>query len=97
MRSPGLLLIKLKNLEADIELRSKHQRRLEDFIKEYDISLKEKEVLNYLLQGFKNNKIATKMFISPNTVKKHIERIKEKLNVVQKDELIRFLYDYVYR
>jgi DNA-binding NarL/FixJ family response regulator len=92
-----LLLIELKGFSAETELKSKHQSRLENFIKEYRITLKEKEVLNYLLQGYKNNKIAEKMFISANTVKKHIERIKAKLHVIKKDELIKYLYDYVYK
>ena len=92
-----LLLIKLNSLKAEIELKSKHQRRLENFINEYNISPKEKEVLNYLLQGLKNSKIAEKMFISPNTVRKHIERIKIKLNISRKAELIKYLYDYVYK
>ena len=92
-----LLLIELKGLNEEIELKPKHQSRLDNFIKKYDIKPREKEVLSYLLQGYKNNKIAKKMFISTNTVRKHIERIKDRLNITTKAELIEYLYDYVYK
>ena len=45
------------------------------------ITQAEKEVLQYLVFGLKNEEIARKLCISVSTVKKHLESIYRKLNV----------------
>lgn len=52
------------------------------------ISLKEREVLGYLYQGFTYRRIAELMYISPNTVVTHVKSIYRKLDVHSKQELI---------
>jgi DNA-binding NarL/FixJ family response regulator len=42
---------------------------------------REREVLNLLAQGLTNKEIADKLFISTNTVKRHLKSIFEKLNI----------------
>jgi len=42
---------------------------------------REREVLDLLAQGLTNKKIAEKLFITPNTVKRHLKSIFEKLDV----------------
>ena len=92
-----ILLINLKKFDESIDLELKHKKRLNNFCKEYDIKSREKEVLSLLLEGYRNNIIAGKMFISTNTVKKHIERIRNKLGVSGKKELMECLFNYIYK
>ncbi len=42
---------------------------------------REREVLALLAQGFKNKEIAERLYITPNTVKRHIKSVFEKLGV----------------
>lgn len=95
---------KIKNWLMLIELNSsgatpgsKHQRRLKCFFQEFNINNREQDVLFFLLRGYQNKTIAGKMNITAHTVKKHIERIKIKLGVTHKDELLDCLFDYVYK
>ena len=59
-------------------------------LEQYDeiLSTKEKEVLVYLQEGLKNNEIANKFFLSPKTVRRHIENIIKKLHVGSLEELL---------
>lgn len=52
----------------------------------YKLSLKELEVLKYLVMGFINKQIAEKMCITHYTVKAHISSIMYKLNVTTRTE-----------
>lgn len=60
----------------------------DNFIRKYDISEREKEVVNLLINGRSNKEIADKLFISVNTVKTHIKNIYEKLEINSRYELI---------
>jgi DNA-binding CsgD family transcriptional regulator len=60
----------------------------DNFIRKYDISEREKEVVNLLINGRSNREIADKLFISVNTVKTHIKNIYEKLEIKSRYELI---------
>jgi DNA-binding NarL/FixJ family response regulator len=55
---------------------------------EYNLSVREIEVLEQLSKGLKYNAIADNLFISPATVRKHIENIYTKLQVHNKLEAI---------
>lgn len=55
---------------------------------EFNLSKREIEVLECLQQGFDYNKTAEKLFISPFTVRKHIENIYRKLQVNNKVQAI---------
>lgn len=46
-----------------------------------NLTLREKEVLQKLGQGLNNHEIADELFISENTVKKHVSQILAKLNL----------------
>lgn len=55
---------------------------------EYNLSTREIEVLEQLSKGLKYNAIADNLFLSPSTVRKHIENIYTKLQVHNKLEAI---------
>jgi pimeloyl-ACP methyl ester carboxylesterase/DNA-binding CsgD family transcriptional regulator len=54
------------------------------------LSNREKEVLEFIAQGFNNNQIAEKLFISPLTVRNHITNIFGKLGIDNRPEVIVF-------
>ena len=56
---------------------------------EYDkLTIRETEILKHVSKGLTYQQIATSLFISPNTVKKHMINIFEKLHVKNKIEAI---------
>ena len=54
-----------------------------------EISERELEVLKQLVNGLEYKAIAEKLFISPNTVRKHIDNIYQKLHINSKAQAIR--------
>jgi len=57
------------------------------FASDYDISLREQDVLELLLSGETRQSIAEKLYISENTVKTHISNIYKKMNIASRSEL----------
>jgi DNA-binding NarL/FixJ family response regulator len=56
------------------------------------LSVREEEVLKLLARGFRNKEIADKLFISPETVRRHVHTIYSKLHVRSRTEAtIRYL------
>ena len=49
---------------------------------------RERNVLFYLAQGYKNNEIGKELHISVHTVKAHLETIYEKLGVVNRVQAV---------
>jgi DNA-binding NarL/FixJ family response regulator len=54
----------------------------------FDLSKREKEILNFLSNGYRNKEIAEMLFISTHTVKSHIYHIYEKLHVQSRVEAL---------
>lgn len=54
---------------------------------------REKEVCHLLLKGLTNNHVAAELFISINTVKKHIQNIYDKLSVRNRSQLFNKLFN----
>ena len=50
-------------------------------VREYGLSDREFEVLEYMTEGFSNPEIADKIFVSDCTVKAHVGHIFEKMKV----------------
>ena len=65
---------------------------LDNRVEEFDISTREVEVLGLLLMGLNNAEIATRLFISPNTVRNHVYSIYKKTGVKNRMQL-RHLFD----
>jgi DNA-binding NarL/FixJ family response regulator len=58
----------------------------------FQLSEREKEILQLLSQGLEYKEIGSKIFISPNTVKKHCISIYQKLHVNCKAQALRIAY-----
>ena len=65
-------------IEPDIAQISK---MLSDYKDSYNLSIREKEILQTMVLGIMNRDIAERLYISEKTVKTHINRIFKKLNV----------------
>ena len=64
------------------------EERLNAFIQNYELSLRETEVLHLIQEGASNGEISTKLFISENTVKFHVRNILKKTGCSNRTELI---------
>jgi DNA-binding CsgD family transcriptional regulator len=58
----------------------------------YSISSREMEVFHLIVNGFNNKEISDKLFISEHTVKNHITRILQKLNVHDRIQAMAMIY-----
>ncbi|WP_026966527.1 response regulator [Algoriphagus terrigena] len=56
--------------------------------KDYNLTEREKEVLQWLVNGYSYKMIASEMFIAMDTVRSHIKKIYEKLHVNSKSEAV---------
>ncbi|WP_207434263.1 response regulator [Sabulibacter ruber] len=54
----------------------------------YQLSDREKEVLHWLVQGYSYKMVAAQLFISLETVRSHVKKIYEKLQVNSKSEAV---------
>ncbi len=68
--------------------RKKNKTDMDILFRKYDVSKREKEIIELLLKGSSNREIADTLFISPNTVKTHIKNIYRKLGVKNRVQLI---------
>ena len=68
------------------------KNKKEDNENVFQLSEREKEILQLLSQGLEYKEIGTKFFISPNTVKKHCISIYQKLHVNSKAQALRIAY-----
>lgn len=59
---------------------------------EWGISPREEEVLELIVQGKTNKEIAGALFISEHTVKNHLSRIFNKMNVTDRSQIIALIY-----
>lgn len=71
-----------------------HLHRLESLITEHNITAREAEVLKCIFQGDSNPEICEKLFISSNTLKKHINNIYKKLNINSRVGLFKLLENF---
>lgn len=66
--------------------------KLTDYFKQkYDITQKQTEIIELIIQGLTYKEIAEKLFISPKTVDNHVQNIYKKLNVNSKMQLSHFV------
>ena len=58
------------------------------------ITEREEELLHYVCKGYKNADIARKLFVSENTVKKHLQNLYRKLQVTSRTQLASKYFKY---
>lgn len=62
--------------------------RLAELYRTYNISGREAEIIDHIIEGRSNKEIGIRLFISDSTVKKHTHNIFSKLNITSRFELI---------
>ena len=72
------------------EIRSKAPVRQTDTRENDGLSEREREVLGLVAQGYTNQQIADRLFLSVKTIETYKSRIMEKLNLRNRVELVRF-------
>lgn len=60
-------------------------------IQRYDLTIREAEVATYMLNGLTNVEICEMLYITPSTLKKHLNKILKKTNAKNKRELLTFI------
>lgn len=66
---------------------------LNQFLKAYNLTRREVDIISLIAQGYKNKNIAELFHISENTVKTHRKNIKRKLNFVGTADIVKFAFD----
>jgi len=78
-------------VSADTESDAMVERELdEEIFNKYNISPREQDVARLIVQGYRNQQIADKLSVTVSTVKKHITKIYQKLDIKSRYELIAF-------
>lgn len=66
-------------------------KQIQNILKYFQLTFREKEIVEQLLQGYSNEKIAHNLYITVSTVKAHLTHIYDKLGVKTRQELISYL------
>ena len=85
---PTDFTMKIKKATRDISLLKDIMRRIS---REFGLTGRESELLDYAVRGYSNEKIAGLMNISVNTVKKHFHSLYEKMHVTNRVQLLQGL------
>ncbi|GAA2188739.1 response regulator transcription factor [Leucobacter alluvii] len=62
-------------------------RKLEERVHESSLTLREQEVLGFMLQRYSNSEIARELFVSIPTVKTHVSNVLQKLGIESRKDL----------
>ncbi|WP_206662938.1 response regulator transcription factor [Anaerobacillus alkaliphilus] len=89
------------NLENSVEMLDEQMysdeiANIKPIIDQLALTNREKEVLFLVLEGFNNQEIAEKLYISVHTVKNHITNIFKKLNVQDRAQAFALIYKIKY-
>ncbi len=83
-------IMKIKEMESKMkEGNTQTEEELKDRLRKLGLTEREIDVLKLISEGFNNDEIAEKMFISKNTVKSHIKNIYVKLDVKNRIQAIK--------
>ena len=66
----------------------KHIKENPDFIKNYNLTEREVEVLKYICDGLNNGEISKILDVSVNTIKVHVSSIIQKLEVEDRTQVV---------
>jgi DNA-binding CsgD family transcriptional regulator len=65
------------------------------FIKMYNLTTREQDILKYLLEDKNNQDISDILYISIGTVKTHVHNIYQKVNITKRSQLIQIYQDWI--
>jgi DNA-binding CsgD family transcriptional regulator len=89
-----IIWLKFYFLRYFMQFSSDENLKLLDIVSQkHQISKREKEVMDLILQGKSNQEIEEVLFISYSTVKNHIYNIYQKLGVKSRGQMIRFVFE----
>lgn len=57
-----------------------------NLIPDFNLNSREKEILLFVAEGYKNKEIAEELYISVNTVKYHIKKLYDKMHIKTREE-----------
>ena len=57
------------------------------YISKYNLTAREAEILQLIFDGYSNDKIVEKLYISHNTLKKHLQNLYRKTNTINRIQL----------
>lgn len=93
---PAFLTIYQKLYLPVLNQEESKESKYNNFSIEYNLSSREREVLNLLLLGYSNLDIANELFISERTVKFHVTNILKKTNCRNRNEVTTLFEYYTY-
>ncbi len=82
-------VLQIKELEEQMQQKGQPKIDIDTKLKEMDLTKREIDVLKLIAEGYTNEQIADKMFISKNTVKSHIKNIYMKLDVKNRIQVLK--------
>lgn len=68
---------------------------LSDLAARYGLSARENEIAGLIATGLTNQEIGAALFISENTIKKHVNSLYRKLGITGRTQLLRLVYEQV--
>jgi len=85
----GIILSRKLFVKTQVVVQPKATGINQDQLVKRGISKREAEILMLMHEGLSNRQIADKLFISENTIKKHISNIFQKLQVERRTEAVK--------
>lgn len=74
--------------------RIRTEAAMDQFLKRFNISTREKEVILLILKGMSNKEIESHLYIALCTVRNHIYNIYKKLGIQNRSQLIRLFKNF---
>lgn len=65
----------------------KLDEKIQELVEQYDLSVRETDVLYYITKGYNNKQIAEELFVSVNTIKYHTRNLYGKLAINKRTEI----------
>ncbi|MFD2044887.1 LuxR C-terminal-related transcriptional regulator [Ornithinibacillus salinisoli] len=81
-------------LKQFLKKSSKKDNQLDVLIDEYNLTARETEIVNLILEDKRNAEIAKELFVAEVTIKKHISRILSKVGVKNRTQLIKRILEH---
>ena len=82
-------------MDALLSIKKSESEKIDfdEIIVKYELTVREVEVSKLVAQGLSNKTISEKLFVSVNTVKSHMQRIYNKLNISTRYQLMSIMKD----